>query len=315
MIGVIFTNIFSLFSAYSLTSSAGLLSERSGTVNIALEGKMIIGGLVWAIFMSMTWFTAPMGVAAPFVAMMLSGLTSLIYSLVFSFFTVNLMGDNVIVGTALNLFAAAISLMIVFSITGASVIALPPTGTLSFGWAGDIDTTSIIYLLISFSVLIFLWFFLKKTKWGLRLKTSGENPYSLASAGISVARTRYFSNLGAGFLAGCSGAMAMLTMYGGTFSGTVNGMGYISIAILIFGRWNIIGIGIGTTIISVAMGYARSWGVVGNADVIPQQVIQMIPFVLPLVTMIFIKIFYDKKGNNHSGPPKAIGIPFKKDQR
>lgn len=311
MIGMILTNFFSLFSSYSLASTAGLVSERSGTVNIAIDGKMIIGGLIFTLLIAGPF--APLGVGGMFLAILMSALGSMLYSLLLAIPTINMYSDHVITGTAINILATAISLLVVFMITDQASMGIEYLSLGKIGGNNGMEITSLIFTTMSISIMGAIWVFMEKTKWGLRLKTAGENPYSLAAAGVSVARTRYFGLLLAGFLSGIAGAIAMTTL-AGTFNGHVSGMGFVAMAILIFGRWNIWGIMGGTVIMSLTMAIARSWTLFGID--FPVEVIQMLPFIMPILSLILMKVLYTDKGKGlYGGAPKAAGRPFKKDAR
>lgn len=302
---LIITSILALIAAFSLTSLGGLMSERSGVINIALDGKMIIGGMVWATLMATPGFRDGLGSFAPFMGLIIAGLAGAAYSTLFSFATVNMMSDQIITGTALNMIAPALALILTTAIFGKDSISWSST---SAGWADAVNTTAIWFAIIAVVVLALAWFIIAKTKAGLRFKSAGENPYALETAGVSVARTRWISLTIAGFLAAMGGAAAMIFIQ--TFNGSVNGIGFISLGILILGRWKVWGVGIGALVIAAAMGVMKSWDQIGGG--VPEEIMQMIPFILPLLVMILFKIFLKEK---EDAAPRDAGKPFKKDIR
>lgn len=293
-----FTELLAFFSIYSLGSLAGLLSEKSGIVNIALDGKMIMGGLIFTLFFQINGFEESLGWFSSYLALILAGLFSMLYATLLCFFTINLLSDHVITGTALNMIAPAFSLLVMFAIPNGGT-TISDVGH-SSSWSGNMDSFVIIMTIVTILILLFFTFFFHKTNYGLRLKASGENPYALETAGISVKKTRWFAVMTAGFLSGMAGAIFVANL--DSFSGTVNGSGYLSLAILILGQWTIIGITSFSLLFSVLV------AVVSEIDIgISSELAHTIPFILPLIVLVIFKA--------KSNGPSSAGKPFKKDMR
>ncbi len=290
------TTFIILFAVYMLASTAGLISEKSGTVNIAIDGTMIMGALAYASMASWDAYWNAFGVMAPFVTLFFAMLVGMIYAQLLSFATINLMADQVITGTALNLFAPALSLILLFQYFKLNQIIIPAT---TMSWY----VIPLIFLILALLIILFISFLLTKTTFGLRLKAVGENPYALETAGHSVYKMRWQALTIAGALAGLAGGM-FIFYNSGSFAGTVNGAGFIALAIVIFGQWKIKGIVLGSFILAFIGSLALLLMLL--VPEIPYEIMNIIPFVIPILILC---IFKSKKG------PKSSGIPFKKDSR
>ncbi|NOQ50333.1 MAG: hypothetical protein GQ557_01540 [Mycoplasmataceae bacterium] len=285
-----------LASIYSLVAIGGLISSRSGVVNISLDGTMIIGALAFASIMQWDFLVNNFGFFAFFFAALFAGIIGMIYSQLFSLATVNLMSDQVIVGTALNLFAPALSLTVLFLFFNQDVLnTFPDTGgQLSYAFF----FAAITIIIISCLALL-LW----KSTYGLRLRSAGENPYALETAGKSVRKIRHQAISLTGFICGFAGGMFVIAN-SNTFNGSVNGSGFIAIAIVIFGQWTISRSVVGAVMIAFVVALAQP--LIIWVPAIPYELFNVIPFVLPIVALCFLK----------SGKaPAAEGKPFRKDIR
>ncbi len=289
-----------LFAAYLLASMAGLISEKSGTVNISIEGTMIMGATLYVLMMNglgAGW--ASMEMWGVIFSTLIAGLGGVMFGALLGMATSFFKADNIIAGTALNLLAPVIFLIVRFGVTGGDfIINTPPIWTIyeyfPYIMAGSALTLSII-----------TWVVLNKTSTGLRLRTAGENPYSLETTGISTNVTRFLVLLVAGFLAGASGAVIRMNQFGG-FVGTVYGAGFIAIGIVIFGQWKVLGSVIGSALIGIVLAFVQV--ATGAWEIVEQyrDLFLIIPFVIPLLTlMLFKKV----------SSPSAVGKPFSKSTR
>ncbi len=294
-----------LFSMYSMASMAGLLSERSGIVNIGIEGTMIIGAVWFALLSNL--FNGLMGIWWILIlSLIISIAISSLYTQLLSVVTIQYMADHTIAGTGLNLLAPALAMLFAGMLTGnTSVVPQSDlkyfTTTLKDG--GIFSYLSILTTSISLIVLVSGWFILTKTRVGLRLKASGENPYALETSGVSVNKTKYTSMLFAGALAGFAGAIFAMDK---SFHFTVNGSGFISLGILIFGQWSIIGITIGSALIGILVAIFQNWVTVFGGQSQLGYLMNTIPFIIPLIGLMIFK--------SVSGPA-SVGKPFRKDMR
>lgn len=308
---VTLTQIFPYAIAYTIpmlvTSLGGLYSERSGVTNIGLEGLMLVGYFASAITIKLT--EATLGINALPVGLLVGVLAGAIFSLLHAFASINLRADQIISGTAINMLAASLTVYLARTISGSGNVRIfmgivrknvpglskiPILGPLLFSqtyW-----TTWLCLLIWALS-----WVLLYKTSFGLRLRACGEHPSAVASAGVNVHFMRYFGVLMSGALAGLGGAVILIT-YSGEFNGTVAGLGFLSLAALIFGQWKPLGILGATFFFGIATTIANVSQVMPSLNVIPPVIFKVFPYIATLLALVA----FSKK----SAAPKAVGEPF-----
>ena len=301
----ILSAFFFLYAMYSMASMAGLLSERTGVINIGVEGTMVIGAAWFSLMF--TEFQPSLGTGGSLVvALILAIIISSIYTQILSIITVKYLANHVIAGTGLNLLAPALAILTSGLMTGNTASISTPdlkeffhplTDGGHFSYLGLYLT--IVAMIISVAGL----FFFKKTKYGLRFKAAGENPYALETSGISVNKMKYIALIFSGALAGFAGAIFVMDKQ---FTFSVFGNGFIAIGILIFGQWTIIGTTIGSALIGILVAIFQNWVTVFHGESQAGYLMNMIPFVIPIIGLMIFK--------NVTGPA-AIGKPFKKDMR
>ena len=234
-----------------LVALGGMFSERSGVINIALEGIMIIGALIGCLVLR-TFNLSGFGPAHPIIAMLItigiSALAGAVFSLLLAFAAINLKADQTIGGTALNMLAPAFAVVLSWAIQGQgnTVINIPTWIRMTestFGLAEGTGfwhnlifkslylTTPIALVILLISIII-----LYKTKFGLRLRACGEHPQAAASVGINVYKMRYAGVIISGILGGIGG-MAYTIAAGAGFQSSVAGYGFLALAVMIFGNW------------------------------------------------------------------------------
>ncbi len=290
-----------------ITALGGLFSERSGVVNIGLEGLMVIGFFLSAIVIKTLEGTMP-GLAIP-IGLLAAMAGGAIFSLLHAFASINLNANQVISGTAINMIAGALTVYLARTITGSGNIQIrngilrydvpglsriPIIGPLFF--TQTYWTTWIVLLIVAAS-----WFLLYKTAFGLRLRACGEHPSSAASAGVNVYRMRYIGVLLSGAFAGLGGG-AILVTYSGEFNGTVAGLGFLSLAALIFGQWKPLGVLGATFFFGFARTIANVSQVVPELAVIPPLLLKIFPYVVTLLALVLF--------SRTSQAPKASGQPY-----
>jgi simple sugar transport system permease protein len=274
-----------------IAALGGLYSERSGIVNIALEGIMMIGAFVAA---SVTVVMEPNPMAGYYG--ILAGIAAgVAFSLLHAFASVHLKADQVVSGTALNILAGGLTIYLCqiffdqqrtnsFS-TGITKISvpglqrLPVLGTILFR---DVFPTS--YLAIA--LVILTWFIVTRTPFGLRLRACGENPQAAASMGVNVIRMRYVGVLISGALAGLAGATMVLTQDIQYSLTSVHGTGFIALACLIFGKWNpygVLGAGLFFGFSQATSIYAKD---IPFLQTVPQDFFFMLPYVLTVIALV-----------------------------
>jgi ABC-type uncharacterized transport system permease subunit len=292
-----------------ITALGGLFSERSGIVNIGLEGLMIMGFFAAALTIYRLEPVMPdaglrvlLGLAAAIVAGML-------FSLLHAVASINMKANQVISGTAINMMAGALTVYLARNITGSGNIHIT-AGVPRFDIPGLVKIPVLGPLLfrqtyittwIVLALLLASWFLLYKTPFGLRLRACGEHPHAAASAGINVYRMRYVGVLVSGAYSALGGAIILVT-YSGEFSGNVGGLGFLALAALIFGQWKPLGI-LGA---SLFFGFASTVANVSQAIpalmTIPPILLKTFPYVVTLLALVLF--------SKSSQAPKAEGIPF-----
>lgn len=305
------TRIFPYAIAYTIpmlvTSLGGLYSERSGVTNIGLEGLMLVGYFATAITIKLT--EATLGINALALGVMVGVLAGAVFSLLHAFASINLKADQIISGTAINMLASALTVYLARTISGSGNVRIlmgivrknipvlsriPILGPLFFSqtyW-----TTWLCLLIWALS-----WILLYKTSFGLRLRACGEHPSAVASAGVNVHMMRYFGVIMSGALAGLGGSVILIT-YSGEFNGTVAGLGFLSLAALIFGQWKPLGILGATFFFGIATTIANVSQVIPSLNIVPPVVFKIFPYVATLLALVL----FSKK----SAAPKAAGDTF-----
>ena len=292
-----------------LTSIGGTFSERSGVVNVGLEGIMVLGAFSGVVFN--LEFADAFGKATPWLGVLVGGVVGLLFSIIHAAATVNFRADHIVSGTVLNLLAPALAVFLcrviynkgqTDSITQSfgkfdfPVLAkIPIIGEIFFA-----GTSAIGYVVIAFTFLA--WFVLYKTRFGLRLRSVGEHPQAADTLGINVYFMRYMGVLISGFLGGMGGAIYAQSISGNFSVTTITGPGFIALAAMIFGKWN----PIGAMLASLFFGLSQSLAVIGGnlafLKDIPAVYLQITPYVL---TIIVLAAFLGK-----SVAPKADGVNY-----
>ena len=303
-----------------IVALAGVFAERSGIINIALDGIMIFGAFLGAVVVYHIQLSGkgPSGQWLYIVALASSALAGGIFALLLGFSAITLKADQTIGGTALNLLAPAIALFLIKVIYGTNALRMPvgtvteymlhtKTGTFldAFTDKSYISTYLMVALFIILSIILY------KTKFGLRLRSCGEHPQAAASVGINVKKMRYSGVFISGTLAGMGGYIYIATVSSGTAEGSVAGMGFFALAIMIFGNWKPGGIAIGALLFGMLKCIGSTYrmldlnndGVAALANVnLPSYFYNMIPYIAVLVVLAFT--------SKHSRAPKAEGIPY-----
>jgi simple sugar transport system permease protein len=308
-----------------IVALAGVFAERSGIINIALDGMMIFGSFTGALSVYIMQKGDMFGGNTQImfiVAMIVSAIFGAAFSLLLSFSAINLKADQTIGGTALNLLAPAITLFIVKIFFMQDKLEMPKSlkfvifnPDLSAPLKPFFDKLYIsTYIVIA--LFIILSIFLYKTKYGLRLRACGEHPQAADSVGINVQKMRYLGTTISGALAGMGGYIYIATTAGGTTEGTVAGMGFLALAIMIFGNWKPLGIALGSLLFGLLKCIGATYTTLDiNGDGIYALKDLGLPIyfynIVPYVVVLLVLAFTSKK----SRAPKAEGIPYDKGQR
>ena len=301
-----------------IVALAGMFAERSGVINLALEGEMIFGSFMGAIAvygfqMSGAFENSPQLMFI--VAMIIAAASGAVFSLLLSFSAINLKADQTIGGTALNMLAPAIVCTMGLAFFNQEKLVMPKSTNYviindnisEFGKIFADNMYISTYIVITVFVLLSIWVY--KSKTGTRMRACGEHPQAAASVGVNVYAMRYLGTTISGALAGLGGYVYIATTAGGTADSSVAGMGFLALAIMIFGNWKPLGIALG----AIMFGFLKCLSVMSsqidllNSLELPMYFYNIIPYFMVLVVLALTA----KK----SGCPKAEGIPYDKGMR
>ncbi|TXJ52840.1 ABC transporter permease [Brachyspira aalborgi] len=298
-----------------LVALGGMFSERSGVVNIALEGIMIIGAFTGIFFISRFGnLFSPM--ITLFIAIIISALSGLIFSLFHAYASINMSADQVISGTALNIFAPAFAIYVTRAIQVVQQISfvnnfriesVPVLGNIPI--IGNLLFKNVyITTYLGFIILALSWFALYKTRFGLRLRSCGEHPQAADSVGINVYKMRYFGVAISGALAGIGGLVFVIPT-STNFNATVAGYGFLALAVLIFGQWKPIRILYAAFFFGLMKTLASAYSGIPILSNLPisNSIYKMIPYITTIIVLAFT--------SKNSQAPKASGLPYDKSVR
>jgi simple sugar transport system permease protein len=278
----------------------GVLSERSGVTNIAIEGMMLMG-CFWGFWASTETLSWPIGLLA---AMFAGGLSALIHA----FFSIHLGGNQIISGTAINILALGVTSFAYRSLIGSSgtpdvdripTVHLPGIADIPF--LGDIVGDLNLMVWVMFLLVFLTWILLTRTPWGLRLRAVGEHPRAADTVGIGVYRVRYIAVVLSGVLAGMAGACLSFG-FGSSFNENMtNGRGFIALAAVVFGNWRPFGV----LWAALLFGFASALGnVLQTAAGVNATLVNALPYVFTLIALVGLV--------GKSRPPAAAGRPYQK---
>ena len=327
-----------------IVALAGVFAERSGIINLALEGIMIFGAFSGVLFVrsmqsfdvfteaarSGDWLTLQ---GLEILAMLVSAAMGAVFSLLLSFASINLKADQTVGGTALIMMAPALVLFLVRILANQNTLQMTTGDAASwfmikkstFGIKKNVDIGFLgetfihkVYLATYICILVFivLSILLYKTRFGLRLRSCGENPQAADSLGINVYKMRYAGTTISGALAGMGGFVYSLTTANCTANGDVAGFGFLALAVMIFGNWKPLNIAGASLLFGLFKCIAAAYssidlngdGVFTLANIgISSHLYRMLPYLVTLVVLAFT--------SKKSRAPKAEGIPYDKGTR
>lgn len=308
-----------------IVALAGMFAERSGIINIALDGIMIFGSFIGAMYVYLIQKNDLLTGHPQIVfmtAMLVAAAAGALFSLLLSFSAINLKADQTIGGTALNLLAPALALFFIKVFFMQDKLVMPK----DIGFVilnGDMNSVGRVFFdkayvstYIAAGLFVLLSIFMYKTKYGLRLRACGEHPQAADSVGINVYKMRYLGTTISGALAGMGGYIYIATVAGGTCEGTVAGMGFLALAIMIFGNWKPLGIALGSLLFGLlkCIGPTYSFLDINGDGICALKELNMPMYfynIIPYVAVLVVLAFTSKK----SRAPKAEGIPYDKGAR
>ncbi len=301
-------------SVLILVALGGCFSEHSGVINLGLEGIMVMGALGGALTLKYINSSLP-SLLIVLAVLVVSIVCGVVYSMLLAFACINFKADQTLVGTALNLLAAAAATVIAKTINiaedpnnvsstvqyvAAKKALVVNIGKFQFNW----------FMLVAFIALACAYVVLYKTRFGLRLMACGEHPQAADSVGINVYKMRWAGVLISGMLAGVGGIVYITAgVSEWKFENGVAGFGFLALAVMIFGQWKPINIGLA----ALLFGFFRALSNVYSgfdflaALNIPGSVYNMMPYIISLIVLAFTSA--------NSRAPKAEGIPYDKGSR
>lgn len=286
-----------------LLAALGLIfMERSGIVNIGVEGMMLIGA-----------FTGSAGVymwGTPFYGILFSAMVSVVVGLLFALIVVTVKANQIVAGIAFNILALGLTTTLnrtVFGVgsgktelQGLSKISVPVLSEIPILGEAVFDQVSLVYLALILVPLIY--YFLKLTTIGLKIRAVGEHPEAADTAGINVFKVRYGTIIVGSILIGIGGAYLSLGQLNMFSEDMVSGRGFIALAAVIFGKWNPVGV-LGAALL-FGFGDALQIKLQAGGSVIPYQFLLMLPYLLTILALAGIV--------GRSVPPAASGQPYQK---
>ena len=327
-----------------IVALAGVFAERSGIINLALEGIMIFGAFIGVLFVrsmqsfdvfteaaqNKDWLTLQ---GLELLAMLVSAAMGAVFSLLLSFASINLKADQTVGGTALNMMAPALVLFLVRILANQNTLQMTTGDAASwfmikkstFGIKKNVDIGFLgetfihkVYLATYVCIVVFivLSILLYKTRFGLRLRSCGENPQAADSLGINVYKMRYAGTTISGALAGMGGFVYSLTTANCTANGDVAGFGFLALAVMIFGNWKPLNIAGASLLFGLFKCIAAAYssidlngdGVFTLANIgISSHLYRLLPYLVTLAVLAFT--------SKKSRAPKAEGIPYDKGSR
>lgn len=306
-----------------VVSIGAMFSERGGVTNIALEGIMIFGAYIGVIILK---FLEPAMANVPqllfLIGMIVATVAGMALSLLHAYASVSLNADQIISATALNIFAPAFSIFLTMSLNlgekvgsdkipvSKSLFLIKEVPLLSkVPFIGDIFFKNVyLSLYIGIIILIASFFVLYKTRFGLRLRSCGENPHASDAAGVNIYKIRYTGVLISGALAGMGGYFLITNFYT-LFDSTVAGYGFLAMAVMIFGNWKPFRIFFAALFFSFLKVLSKGVAFIPFLERlhINSLLFDMLPFVSTLIILVFM--------SKTNVAPKSIGVPYDKGTR
>ena len=303
-LGALLSTTLRMATPLILASLGGMFSERSGVINIALEGIMLIGA-----------FTAMAGsyFFSPWMGVLLAVIVGMLVALVHAIASISFRADQIVSATAINIFATGITgflLRLIFGEAGQSP-SVQDVGTWTIPIINKIPFIKnvlgeqIPFVYIALGLVALSYWVLFKTPFGLRIRSVGEHPAAADSVGINVIKMRYISVIMSGFFAGLAGASLSIGLLDLFVKNMSSGRGFIALAAMIFGKWT----PHGAMLAALLFGFADALQMLGQTlglTFIPRQFLLMAPYIATILALAGVV--------GRSTPPAADGEPYIKEE-
>lgn len=294
LLTIVVSNTLMYSAPLIFTALGGTFSERSGIVNVGLEGIMVMGAFSSIVFNLS--FGESFGAATPWYGLIVGGLIGVVFSLIHALATVNLRADHIVSGTALNMLAPSLAVFltkVLYDGKGQTDFVVYNFGKRSIPFLKDIPVIGRIFFTditiaayVGILAAFLAYFIIFKTTFGLRLRSVGEHPQAADTLGINVYLMRYAGVMISGLLGGIGGAVVAQSITLNFSVTTIAGQGFIAMAAMIFGKWNPISV-MGAALF---FGFAQSLSVIGNYIPIIQDIpgiyLSILPYVLTVIVLV-----------------------------
>jgi simple sugar transport system permease protein len=294
----LWTSTLAMAVPLALPAIGGTFSERTGVVNIAMEGIMLMGAFFSVAFSYWT--------GSAWIGLLCGVIMGVLLSAVFAWAAIRLAADQVVLGMAINIFAAGLTAFLLDTIFGLGgtppetpqlpTVTIPGLSSIPFIGAFFTDQSILVYVMLV--VVVLSHWFLFHTRIGLRMRSVGENPLAADTAGLNVWRLRYAGVLISGALSALGGAYLSIGLLNSFDVGMTNGRGYIALAAMIFGKWT----PIGSFLASLLFGFATALGIALQGHHISANLLGMLPYLLTILALAGLV--------GRSRAPAADGIPY-----
>ena len=283
-----------------------IITERSGVINLGIEGMMIIGALFGFIAGSLT--------NSPYIGFLVGMLAGGLASLIHAFISIALRGNQIVSGLALTIFGLGLTNFFgqdwinkKFTIP-VHTIAIP--GLSKIPLIGPVFFNQDVFVYFSYILVIFMWFLLFKTRTGIHLRALGENAQAAGAMGVEVNKSRYWWTFFGGLLAGAGGAYLTLVYAPFWLDGITAGRGWIAVALVIFAMWNPLYAIIGAYLFGGIDSIQFQLQATGTT--IPSSLLNMQPYLMTFIVVIAATIILRKR---HIGTPRELGIPYSREEK
>ena len=302
-ISLLIGNTFMYSAPLIFGALGGVISERSGVVNLGIEGMMTVGAFVGT---AVGYFTGN-----PWIGFLVAGLAGGLFALLHAVASITFKADQTISGIALKLIGPGLALFLCRMFFSGATMTQPVPHKLPKILGGAQSNTVAqnlnfdITVILAFVAMLVMWFVLYRTKWGLRVRSVGEHPAAADTLGISVTRTRYVCVILSGVLAGFGGASMTLAVIQQFTPTAISGQGFIALAAVIFGKWTPQG-AYGACLL---FGFAQALAVFMGLVKVPirSEILAMLPYILTIIVLILFV--------GRSVAPKSDGLPYEKGTR
>jgi ABC-type uncharacterized transport system permease subunit len=307
IIGTILSNTLLYATPLIFAALGGVFSERSGVVNIGLEGLMTIGAFSAAV--------TTIDSGSPWLGLVVALVAGAIFAIPHAIASISFQADQVVSGVALNFLGGGISLFLtkmLFNGAAQTQTVEQPFTKVSIGGISNVPILGDIlnaypttYLAIALVVLTYV--LLYKTPWGLRLRSVGEHPRAADTLGINVYRMRYTAVIISGALAGIGGACMSIAITSNFTSSTISGHGFMALAAMIFGKWRPFGAMWACLFFGFATSLAATSQILGLTRYVPNEWLNMLPYILTILALAGVV--------GRAEAPAADGKPYKQGER